>query len=145
MSGRVRMTKNVGKKQLVQPFAKTLASSLVLFSTISACQTSDPPRLVSTEPVTFRGMCDASGAVPLSQNRFAIADDEDNALRIYDAEMGGQPLAIYDLSADIGLYPRPSKKPGKPPKAPPELDIEGGDAAQRHGLLDHLPRPQQLG
>src|SRR5688572_22748463 len=30
----------------------------------------------------FTGMCDASGAVPLNDHLFAVADDEDNILRV---------------------------------------------------------------
>jgi hypothetical protein len=39
--------------------------------------------------VVFEGTCDASGAVPLDARRFAVADDENNVIRIYDAERGG--------------------------------------------------------
>lgn len=48
--------------------------------------------------VTFEGMCDASGAIPLDGGRFAVADDEDNLLRIYDATRGGPPLQVVSLS-----------------------------------------------
>lgn len=102
---------------------KAAAVLMLSIGMLPACQSHSAR--ISSEPVIFRGMCDASGAVPLSASRFAIADDEDNALRVYDVNKGGEPLAMYDLSAALGLHPRPSKKPGKPPKAPPELDIEG--------------------
>lgn len=46
----------------------------------------------------FTGMCDASGAVELSRDLFAVADDEDNVLRIYDANRGGAPLSSSDVS-----------------------------------------------
>jgi hypothetical protein len=48
-------------------------------------------------------MCDASGAVALGAERFAIADDEDNVLRVYDAEHPGGPLYAIDVSAALGL------------------------------------------
>lgn len=73
----------------------------------------------------FWGMCDASAAVPLSDRLFAVADDEDNLVRVYDAYNAGLPLVSYDLSAQLGLEPKPRKNLDKPPKAPPELDIEG--------------------
>jgi hypothetical protein len=63
-------------------------------------------------------MCDASGAVTLGRDRFVVADDEDNVLRVYDAGRGGAPLAAVDLSAGLEL---PAKK-----KKPPETDIEAG-------------------
>lgn len=71
--------------------------------------------------VTFLGMCDASGAVPLSEKVFLVADDEDNVLRAYDGTRGGGPLWSVELSASIGI---PSKK-----KGPPEADIEAATVA----------------
>jgi hypothetical protein len=70
-------------------------------------------------------MCDASGAVPLSAALFAVADDEDNVIRVYDARRGGAPLRSVDLSPRLKL----AAKPGKPA---PETDIE---AATRVGPL----------
>lgn len=72
--------------------------------------------------VVFSGMCDASGAVPLSERLFAVADDEDNALRVYDVERGGAPLRAVDFSSWLEL----PVKPGKRPRASggPETDIE---------------------
>jgi len=80
--------------------------------------------------LTFTGMCDASAAVPLSETLFAVADDEDNVLRVYDATRGGPPLWSVDISERLGLESRPRKDPTKPPKPPPETDIE---AATRLG------------
>jgi hypothetical protein len=51
--------------------------------------------------VTFEGACDASGAIPLDETHFLVADDEDNVLRVYDAERGGPPTRTYDLSARV--------------------------------------------
>ena len=76
-------------------------------------------------------MCDASGAVPLSAHTFAVADDEDNVLRVYDADRGGKALYERDISAGIGIEPRVSRAP-RAPKPPPEADLE---AATRHGEL----------
>jgi hypothetical protein len=61
------------------------------------------PEIVATAAgdVTFTGMCDASGAVPLGGARFAVADDEDNVLRVYDAELGGGPIATIDVADAI--------------------------------------------
>jgi hypothetical protein len=65
--------------------------------------------------VVFQGACDASGAVALGSDRFAVGDDEDNVLRLYDGKRGGAPLARVDLSAGLHLPAR---------KRPPEADIE---------------------
>jgi hypothetical protein len=67
--------------------------------------------------VWFQGACDASGAVGIDSRRFLLADDEDNVLRVYDAERGGPPLFETDLSPELGLMGR---KKGK------EADLEGG-------------------
>lgn len=96
--------------------------------------------------VIFEGMCDASGAVELGLDRFVVADDEDNVLRIYDAERGGPPLAAVDVSAEVGLEPRGKKRRF------PELDLEAGtrigDRAYwltSHGLdSKQRPRPERL-
>ncbi len=75
--------------------------------------------------VIFHGACDASGAVPLSDRHFVVADDEDNVLRVYDGDAGGQPLTQTDLSVALGLPMKGKKRP----KAR-ELDLE---AATRLG------------
>jgi hypothetical protein len=62
--------------------------------------------------VRFEGACDASGAVPIDERHFAVADDEDNVLRVYDARAGGQAVRKTNLSKQIAL-----KKKG-------EADIE---------------------
>ncbi len=74
--------------------------------------------------LVFEGMCDASGAVEIDRRTFVVADDEDNQLRIYDAELGGAPLASIDVSQPVGLSPK-----GKRLRFP-ELDLE---AATRIG------------
>jgi hypothetical protein len=86
--------------------------------------------------VTFSGMCDASGAVPIDANRLLVASDEDNVLRIYDAMRGGAPTEELDLSVALNVAP-PPRPPKKRPRAsvpkvrpPREADIE---AATRLG------------
>jgi len=114
------------------------------------------PRDPAGEPreVIFTGICDASAAVPLTGRLFAVADDEDSVLRVYDADRGGEPVRSVDLSAS--LFPpdltkqSKKKKKGKKkqqtagegagtpsakakPRRSPESDIEGatrlGDVA----------------
>jgi hypothetical protein len=62
--------------------------------------------------VRFEGACDASGAVPVDERHFAVADDEDNVLRVFDAFTGGGAVRKTNLSKQIAL-----KKKG-------EADIE---------------------
>jgi len=68
---------------------------------------------VSTQSF-YVGMCDASAAVALNNHLFAVANDEDNALRIYDAARGGAPLYRHDLSTVLRVDPKKS-----------ETDLEG--------------------
>lgn len=53
--------------------------------------------------VVFEGTCDASGAVPIDAHTFAVADDEDNVLRIYDADKGGAPIYAVDITDSLQL------------------------------------------
>jgi hypothetical protein len=50
--------------------------------------------------ITFRGACDASGAAGLEDGLVAVADDENNLLRIYDAVRGGAPVEVIGLGGD---------------------------------------------
>lgn len=105
--------------------------------------------------VEFVGACDASGAVPIDAKRFAVGDDEDSVLRIYDAERGGPPLHIINVADHLDLNGK--KKRGKKKHSPkkrgmksPETDIEGATLLDgqafwitSHGLTkkgEHDPR-----
>lgn len=82
--------------------------------------------------VVFHDACDASGAVSLDRHRFAVADDEDSVLRIYDAERGGEPLYMVNVADSLDLArdeqkkkkKKPKKQQKKKPRKPPETDIE---------------------
>jgi hypothetical protein len=93
--------------------------------------------------VEFVGMCDASGAVTLSGGRFVVADDEDNVLRVYDADRGGAPLQAVDVSPALEL---PRKK--KTPEADLEAATRVGDRAlwlTSHGRNSKgKPQPARL-
>jgi len=60
------------------------------------------------------GMCDASAAVAVGAEFFLVANDEDNALRLYRRDRGGQPLGRYELSSFL-----------RTERDHPEADIEG--------------------
>src|SRR5688572_27491330 len=97
----------------------------------SAAREAEPRNL---REVVFRGACDASGAVPLSDRRFVVADDEDNILRVYDADTGGAPLTQTDLSPALGLPLKGKKHPEAP-----ELDLEAATriADRAYWLTSH--------
>jgi hypothetical protein len=102
--------------------------------------------------VVFTGACDASGAVWLRGSLVAVADDEDNALRIYDTAAPGPPIEVVEtrapLAAEGGKHPEMDleaaarigdrvywlashgrKKSGKP--APSRLRLFATDIARR--------------
>jgi hypothetical protein len=56
--------------------------------------------------VWFEGACDASGAVEIDDRRLAVVDDEDDVIRVYDAQRGGRPLFEHDFSQRLGPHPR---------------------------------------
>jgi hypothetical protein len=90
---------------------------LVLLLTVVAAHSGELLRL--SQIASYRGMCDASGGVVVSSNRFLVANDEDNVLRVYDSRVAGPPVQQFDLAAWL-----------EPDKNPPEADIE---AAARVG------------
>lgn len=59
-------------------------------------------------------MCDASAGVALDANHFAVANDEDNPIRVYKADEASLPLQTFDFSKEIHIDQRK-----------PEMDIEG--------------------
>ena len=67
-----------------------------------------PPAAGAGTIVTYRGMCEPSGAVALPRGsfggHFAVANDEDNILRVY-AGGGGEalPVATLDLKDFLGV------------------------------------------
>jgi Protein of unknown function (DUF3616) len=65
-----------------------------------------PDAAVAVRWVEFEGTCDASGAVAVDERHFAVADDEDNILRVYDAVAGGEPVRKTNLSKQIALKKR---------------------------------------
>lgn len=68
---------------------------------------------VSTQTV-YSGMCDASAAVALDATLFVVANDEDNALRIYRATSGGPAVASQNFATFLEVDPQK-----------PETDLEG--------------------
>lgn len=72
------------------------------------------PEVSVSAPTTWLGMCDASAGVALGTNFFAVANDEDNAIRIFQLDRPGRPVQSADLSRFLGVDP-----------AKPETDLEG--------------------
>lgn len=74
----------------------------------STAQTSNPT------PVWYNGLRDASAVVALDQRYFAVADDEDNVLRVFDRQQPGRAIFSWDSSGFLRVDPRS-----------PESDLEG--------------------
>ena len=62
----------------------------------------------------YHGMCDASAGVALDDKLFAVANDEDNTLRIYRLGEGGRPVQSFDISPFLQVDHKY-----------PETDLEG--------------------
>jgi len=102
--------------------AVALAGSVL--TVVSGCGGSRPAQQTTEEGraadrggtpslLVFRGASDASAAVALGERAFVVADDENNVLRAYDIEGGGQ-LFRFDLTAFLAVAAKS-----------PEADIEG--------------------
>ncbi len=72
---------------------------------------------LDSNALIFTGMCDASAAVALSNDLFAVASDEDNILRFYRLKSAGPPVESIDLKPILFGN---SKK-----RKTPESDFEG--------------------
>jgi hypothetical protein len=88
----------------------------------------------------FREMCDASAMIPVGDNYFLAANDEDNTLRLFERDGAGTAVATFKLDKTLGVS-----------KPSPEVDFEG--AAQVDDLIywigshgnnkDGQPRPNR--
>ena len=52
----------------------------------------------------YRGLCDASAVEALDANRFVVANDEDNVLRVYDRARGGLPVLSFPFALALAGY-----------------------------------------
>ena len=92
-------------------------ATLTTLSALAGLILAAPPRATAGDfgPVQHGiGMCDASAVVPLDDDLFVAADDEDNYLRVYSRHRGGPPVYQTSVSRFLGF---------KTPKG--ETDIEG--------------------
>lgn len=65
-------------------------------------------------PIFHKGMCDASAAIPVATNLFAVANDEDNIIRLYYNDRTGPPVNQFNIESFL-----------KPDPKEPEVDVEG--------------------
>ena len=93
----------------------------------------DTPERPITNTLTFTHMADASAGEWLGDGLLAVANDEDNLLRVYRLPQGGAPVASWDAAPWMGLE-----------KKSPEMDIEGsakiGDTI--YWITSHAPNKE---
>lgn len=108
--------------RMARSFLGIVAPAVLLLSLPCCSERSGGPRLssqpVSRPYVVYHGAGDASAAVSLDEETFALADDEDNHLRIYRTDSPAQPVSSLDLGEFL-----------KPEPADLEADIEGAAMA----------------
>jgi hypothetical protein len=104
----------VSSRQIASTNLESRGSALLLtaslFVTAACCQSAAQPM----QWIHFSGTCDASAAETLNETLVAVADDEDNSLRVYSLKFGGAPVVVRDLSSFLMVSPKS-----------PEADLEG--------------------
>jgi hypothetical protein len=73
-------------------------------------------------PLEHFGMCDASAAVAIGADRFLVANNDDNKLRLYRSDRSGPALKEFDM-ADVLRLPGVKKKKNEDKED--EADLEG--------------------
>lgn len=96
---------------LVRPYSLACTAWFVLAAAATSVSADEAFRLKPGP--TYSLMCDASAAVAIDAERFVVANDEDNVLRVYHRDRP-QPLAECDMSSHLSVEP-----------AEPESDMEG--------------------
>ena len=97
-----------------------MKSLIPLILLTAACAAEPVPARTEEAPAPapqYSGMCDASTAIAVGTDRFLVANDEDNILRLYSADKPGPALASQDITDLLTLE---NKKK--------EADIEGSAA-----------------
>jgi hypothetical protein len=89
---------------------------VLVFGSASQRGSAEPLRML-----VHTGMCDASAAVALDADHFAVANDEDNPIRVFRSETGGRPITTCDLTRFLNINPKQ-----------PELDLEGATWLNDH-------------
>jgi hypothetical protein len=80
--------------------------ALVLGFVYLALQASGSEKVSVARRAEYFGLCDASAAVAVTSNVFAVASDEDNILRLYRTDRPGRPIREFDLDRFLGVTGR---------------------------------------
>ena len=78
-------------------------SALVLI--LSACLLGGSGKHSSPSaiPKSYMGCCGTSAGVALDRGQFLVADDEDNRIRLYDREVPGRAIKVWDFSHQLSF------------------------------------------
>lgn len=79
----------------------TLGLLILLSLVLHASAAAPDPHTQNTR--LYRGMCDASAGAALDEEWFAVANDEDNQIRIYSRSGPEPPGQVLDLSRFLGI------------------------------------------
>lgn len=71
--------------------------------TATALLLSGVAALAQPAPLRFTGICDASALEFVGGDLVAVADDEDNSLRVYQSLQGGRPVRVLPLQNFLGM------------------------------------------
>src|SRR5438309_1135133 len=99
---------------MINAVRKSFVPLLILLPALLEPPNAAAPENPVVKATVYHGMCDASAAVALDDKLFAVANDEDNILRIYHLGRGGAPVQSFDLSPFLKVDPKF-----------PETDLEG--------------------
>jgi hypothetical protein len=111
---KMAMQKENGECLKASRSARRAWKALTLASVLTAAAALETNAAQQPEWKHFRGICDASAMEMIDDDLFLVADDEDNALRLYSRSKQGFPIATYDFSSYLGLQ-----------KKKKEIDFEG--------------------
>lgn len=73
-----------------------------------------PLKFKTSQLLHHAEICDSSAAVAVGLAHFVVADDEDNILRVFEAEVGGKPIQQIEINHFFANNPKQK-----------EVDIEG--------------------
>jgi hypothetical protein len=100
---------------------------MMIINLLLAALLASPTILASAfvEEHQHTGICDASGVVAISNDAFAVADDELNRLLVYNLHTSGPEESSLELSNFLKLYKKNNSTKNKPRKVTKEADLEG--------------------
>lgn len=96
---------SISRVAIGRAFLLRLAVALALIASLPGQWLANAARAAETlKPgPTYSGMCDASAAVAIDAERFVVANDEDNTLRVFHRDRPSKPLAECEISTFLDV------------------------------------------